>query len=163
MNHPSLESEKKKISLKLKLKINQYDSLLSSGRTDCKSNDTEKTSISTQTAKKEPTEIRFVNAPASTSKKGTNRTSTASVHDQRKKAKRKKTARSNSTTLDPLRSTQNKCKLTCNKCIDSVFSSFEALINHTVNIHGLRDDEHSTDEFIEELIEESVENFHRRV
>ena len=77
-----LESEKKtfqlksnELSLKLKLKTNQFDSLLSTRKTSCKSNDPQKISTGTQTVKEEPTEIGIVNVPASlTSRSGTNKT-----------------------------------------------------------------------------------------
>ena len=75
-----LEAEKKtfelkfnEISLKLKLKTNQYDSLLSSGTTDCKPTDTDKISIGTQTVKEEPQDIGIVNIPTSTSDIGKKR------------------------------------------------------------------------------------------
>ena len=165
-----LEAEKKtfelkfnELSLKLKLKSNQYDSLLSSGKTDCKSNDTEKISMGTQTVKEEPQDIGIVNTPTSTSEIGTKRTSTVSADDQRKKAKRKKTTRSDSTTRNTRKSTRNERKFTCEYCIDkwrvaiefdfggdpdkenvpdprqiiSTFSSFEALKDHCTFLHGL--------------------------
>ena len=165
-----LEAEKKtfelkfnELSLKLKLKSNQYDSLLSSGKTDCKSNDTEKISIGTQTVKQEPQDIGIVNIPTSTSEIGTKRTSTVLADDQRKKAKRKKTTRSDGTTRNTRKSSRNEHKFTCEHCIDkwrvaikcefggdpdkeivpdprqiiSTFSSFEALKNHYTFLHGL--------------------------
>ena len=166
----SLESEKKtfelkfnELSLKLKLKSSQYDSLLSSEKTGCKST----MSAETQTVKEEPTEIGTVNVPASSSSGiGTKRTSSVSADDQRKKTKRKKTVRSNSTTgAGTLKSIQNERKFTCEECIDlwgeqieedfggdpdredapdprqiSAFSSFEALKTHHVNVHnGVRE------------------------
>ena len=161
----SLESEKKtfelkfnELSLKLKLKSSQYDSLLSSEKTGCKST----MSAETQTVKEEPSEIGTVNVPASSSSGiGTKRTSSVSADDQRKKAKRKKTVRSNSTTgAGILKSIQNERKFTCEECIDlwgeqieedfggdpdredapdprqiSAFSSFEALKTHHINVH----------------------------
>ena len=166
----SLESEKKtfelkfnELSLKLKLKSSQYDSLLSSEKTGCKST----MSAETHTVKEEPTEIGTVNVPASSSSGiGTKRTSSVSADDQRKKTKRKKTVRSNSTTgAGTLKSIQNERKFTCEECIDlwgeqieedfggdpdredapdprqiSAFSSFEALKTHHVNVHnGVRE------------------------
>ena len=165
-----LEAERKtfelrfnEISLKLKLKTNQYDSLLSSEKTGCISNDTEKTSIGTQTVKEEPNEIGIVNVPTSTSEIGTKRTSSVSTDDQRKKAKRKKTSPSNSKTPKTRKSTQNEFKFNCVICIYSwgrdiqadfggdpdqenipdprqsisSFSSFEALKNHCINDHDI--------------------------
>ena len=78
----SLEAEKKtlevkfnEVSLKLKQKNNQYESLLKSKkfdcetgyRNDCNPNSMEKVSTGTQTIKREPTEIGVVNVPASSS------------------------------------------------------------------------------------------------
>ena len=163
-----LEAEKKtfelkfnEISLKLKLKTNQYDSLLSSGTTDCKPTDTDKISIGTQTVKEEPQDIGIVNIPTSTSDIGKKRISTLSADNQRKKAKRKKTTRSDSNARNTRRSTRNERKFTCEYCIDewgvtvecdfggdpdkenapdprqitSAFSFFEALKNHYINDH----------------------------
>ena len=87
-----LESEKKtfelkfnELSLKLKLKTNQYDSLLSSEKTDCESNDTELMSSGTQTVKEEPHEIGIVNNPTSTSSRiGTKRTNSDSDNERKK-------------------------------------------------------------------------------
>ena len=165
----SLEAEKKtfelkfnEVSLKLKLKTNQYHSLLSSGKTDCKS----EVSTKTQTVKQEPNPIGFVNIPASFSSGiGSKRTSSVSADDQRKKAKRKKTAQSKSTTPNTRKTTRNERKFTCEDCIDlwgakiekdfggdpdkknvpgprqsiSAFASFEALKNHYANEHDAVD------------------------
>ena len=165
-----IEAEKKifevkfnELSLKLKLKSSQCESLLSSGKTDCKSI----MSAETQTVKVEPSEIRIVNVPASSSSRiVAKRTITISADDQRKKAKRKKT-RSNSTTQKIRKSTQNKRNtivsefFTCEECIDiwgekiqedfggdpdredapdpkqsiTAFSSFEALKKHVIDVH----------------------------
>ena len=176
-----LESEKKtlelkfnEISLKLKLKTNQYDSLLSSGKTDCKS----EVSTETLTVKQEPNQIGIVNIPASSSSGiGSKRTGSVSADDQRKKAKRKKTARSNSKTPKTRESTQNEFKFTCDICIDvwgekiegdfggdpdqenapdarqriSAFSSFEGLKTHCIHIHGVIEEsfckEHSCSQY----------------
>ena len=120
-----LEAEKKtfelkfnEISLKLKLKTNQYDSLLSSGKTDSKSNATEKISTGSQTIKQEPTEIGIVNVPASSMSSpgiGSKRPNSVSADEQRKIAKRKKTANTPRNTRE---STQNRSKFTCEECID---------------------------------------------
>ena len=61
----TLELKSNELSLKLKLKTKQYDALVSSRKTDCKSNDSENISIGTQTVKEEPTEIGIVNNPCS--------------------------------------------------------------------------------------------------
>ena len=160
-----LEAEKKtfelkfnEISLKLKLKTNQYDSLLSSGKIDC----TPTESAENHTMKAEPNEIGIVNVPASSSSDiGTKRISTVSTDNQRKKTKRKKTTRSDSNTRNTRMSTRNDRKFTCEYCIVkwgvtidkhfggdpskenvpdlrqiiSAFSSFEALKNHYINDH----------------------------
>ena len=120
-----LEAEKKtfelkfnEISLKLKLKTNQYDSLLSSGKTDCKSNDTERISAGSKTIKEEPTEIGIVNVPASSMSSpgiGSKRPNSVSADEQRKIAKRKKTANTSRNTRE---SAQNRPKFTCEECID---------------------------------------------
>ena len=121
----TLESEKKtfelkfnEISFKLKLKTNQYDSLLSSQKTDCKSNDTERISARSQTIKEEPTEIGIVNVPASSMSSpgiGSKRPNSVSADEQRKIAKRKKTANTSRNTRE---SAQNRPKFTCEECID---------------------------------------------
>ena len=157
-----LESEKKTLDLKLKLKTNQYNSLLLSGKTDCIP--AVSALIPTVPAlKEEPSEIGTVNVPASSSSSiGTKRTSSFSANDQRQKAKRKKTTRSDSTTRNTRKSTQNERKFTCEDCIDlwggkieadfggnpdhkdapnprqsiSVFSSFQAFKTHSNNVHG---------------------------
>ena len=160
-----LEAEKKtfelkfnEISLKLKLKTNQYDSLLSAGKTDCKPTE----SAENHTMKAEPNEIGIVNVPDSSSSSiGTKRTSSVPADDQTKKAKRKKTTRSDSNTRNNRMSTRNERKFTCEYCIVkwgvkierdfggdpdkenapdprqiiSTFSSFEALKNHNINDH----------------------------
>ena len=119
-----LEAEKKtfelkfnEISLKLKLKTKEYDSLLSSGKTDCKANGTENISAGSRTMKEEPTEIGIVNVPASLrSSAGIRSKRLNSVSaDERKKAKRKKTT---NTSRNTKKSTQNKRKFTCEDCID---------------------------------------------
>ena len=163
-----LEAEKKtfelkfnEISLKLKLKTKEYDSLLTSGKTDCKSNDSENISIGTQTVKEEPTEIGIVNNPCSSRSSpgiGSKRSNSVTVDEHRKKAKRMKTA---STSRNTRKSTQNKPKFTCEECIDDwgsgiyrdfggdpnkkgapdpkqaiqTFNTFEAFKNHVVDDH----------------------------
>ena len=119
-----LEAEKKtfelkfnEISLKLKLKTKEYDSLLSSGKTDCKANDTERISAGSQTIKEEPTEIGIVNVPCSPRSStglGSKRPNSSPADEQRKIAKRKKTT---NTSRNNRKSSQNKPKFTCERCI----------------------------------------------
>ena len=133
----TLELEKKtfevkfdEVSLKLKLKTHEYDSLLKSKQNDrpvklvFKSNETEKASTGTQTIKEEPKEIGVVNVPASSSsrpqdppvKTGTKRTS-KTVEDRKiAKAKRMKTENSNSTSRTTRKSIQNQRKFSCSHC-----------------------------------------------
>ena len=169
-----LESEKKtfelkfnELSLKLKLKTNQYDSLLSSEKTGCKSNDTEVMSTGTQTVKEEPNEIGIVNNPTSTSPGiGTKRVSPVSTDKERNKAKRKRSTRSSSTTRNTRSASHNKRTFSCKDCIYDwgedidhnfggdpyqkgapspgqiikAFPSYEALKNHKIDFHGEDDD-----------------------
>ena len=115
----TLELKSNELSLKLKLKTKQYDALVSSRKTDCKSNDTEKISTGSQTVKEEPTEIGIVNVPASSRSSsgfGSKRPNSISNDEKRKVAKRKKTAcNSRSTKIY----TRNKPKFTCEVCIDN--------------------------------------------
>ena len=131
----AVEAEKKTfevkfdaVSSKLKLKTHQYDSLLKSKPKSqdikiCVTQESQKTSIETQTIKQEPEEIGVVNVPASLSsqprtppaKTGTKRTSD---DDNRKimKAKRKKTG--NPPSRITRKSTENKRKFSCKGCHD---------------------------------------------
>ena len=94
----SLEVEKKtiqikfnEISLKLKQKTQQYDSLLKSPKTDTESPVVGKSS--TQIIKEEPKEIKIVNFPSSLKQSATEtqRTHSSNEEAQRKIAKRMKT------------------------------------------------------------------------
>ena len=128
----TLEVKLDEVSLKLKLKTHEYDSLLKSKQTDCrvklvfKSNETDKTSIGTQTIKEEPKEIGVVNLPASLSsqpkdppvKSGTKRTS-STVEDRKiVKAKRMKTEASNTTSRMSGQSIGKNEKISCSSCLD---------------------------------------------
>ena len=100
----TLEVKFNEISLKLKKKTNQYDSLLKSQQQR------------TQTIKEEPKEIGIVNIPSSSSsssqksepvaKTGAKRTRSPKDDAQRTKAKRKKTAKPDSTSQTAIKSTQ---------------------------------------------------------
>ena len=113
----SLEAEKKtlevkfnEITLKLKKKTNQYDSLLKSQQKRA------------QTIKEEPKEIGIVNIPSSSSsqkvepaaKTGTKRTCSSKDDVQRTKAKRKKTAKTDSTSHATKKSPQI---FSCSMCL----------------------------------------------
>ena len=159
----SLEAEKKtiqiqfnEISLKLKQKTQQYDSLLKSPKTDTESPVVGKSS--TQIIKEEPKEIKIVNFPSSLKQSATETKRTHSSNDeaQRKIAKRLKTTRS---------STKN---FSCDTCLDvwgtqiqnkhfgnpedigapdpklniPTFSTFRHFKNHQVSTHCLKPDCH---------------------
>ena len=131
----AVEAEKKTfevkfdaVSSKLKLKTHQYDSLLKSKPKSqdikiCVTQESQKTSIETQTIKQEPEEIGVVNVPASLSsqprtpsaKTGTKRTSR---HDNRKITKAKRMKTENSDSRVSRKSTENKRKFTCECCHD---------------------------------------------
>ena len=128
----TLEVKFDEVSLKLKLKTHEYDSLLKSKQTDCrvklvfKSNETNKASIGTQTIKEEPNEIGVVNLPASLSsqpkepqvKSGAKRTS-SNIEDRKiVKAKRRKTEASNSTSRMTRQSIEKKEAISCASCLD---------------------------------------------
>ena len=133
----TLEAEKRRfelkfdeVSLKLKLKTHEYDSLLNSKQDHrqvklvFKSNETERASIGIQTIKEEPKEIGIVNVPASLSsqpkdppsKSGTKRTA-SNVGDRTIiKTKRMKTEIFNSTSRMTRQLTAKKKKFTCSDC-----------------------------------------------
>ena len=165
----TLEAEKKifqikfnEISLKLKQKTHQYESLLKSPNTDTEAPVIEKSS--TQTIKEEPKEIKIVNVPSSSSsrqgepvaKTGTKRTHSSNDEAQRKIAKRMKTTRtptknfSCDTCLD-VWGTQIQSKHFANpddigapdpKLKIPTFSSFRDFKNHQVSTHCLKADCH---------------------
>ena len=126
----TIESKFDEVSVKLKLKTHEYDSLLNSKQDRrqvklvFKSNGTGKASIGIQTIKEEPKEIGVVNVPASLSsqpkdppaKSGTKRTA-SNVGDRTIiKAKRMKTEMSNSISRMTRQSTEKKKKFTCCDC-----------------------------------------------
>ena len=132
----TLEAEKNtfevkfdEVSLKLKLKTHEYDSLLKSKQTDCrvklvfKSNEIEKASIGTQTIKEEPKEIGVVNLPSSLSsqpkdppvKSGTKRTSSNVEERKIAKAKRMKTEATSRMTGQSI---EKKETISCASCLD---------------------------------------------
>ena len=173
----SLEAEKKtfevkfnEVSLKLKLKNNQYNSLLTTEKAACKPKNPDQNTTGTQTVKEEPTEIGIVNFPASskpTPRKGIKRTNSVSDHNEIQAVKRQKNAQ---TVYIPGKiRTQNKSKFTCEDCIEywgmkvekdfggnpnmvgvpdpkqniSTFLSFEAYKNHKLYIHeDMEGDQH---------------------
>ena len=160
----SLEAEKitfqikfNEVSLKLKQKTKQYDSLLNSQR-----------SVSTvpATIKQEPTEIGIVNVPSSSTSRyveTTARTGTKRKHSSKDKAKRKKAKRKK---RENRKSTKTKSKFSCVECLHEwgiqiqedynedpdktgapdpkekipTFSSFKDFKDHQVNAHMLKED-----------------------
>ena len=118
----SLEAEKKafevkfnEVSLKLKQKTHQYDSLLKS-KPNCRG-DIETNSASTQTVKEEPKEIGIVNFASSLPavKTGVKRANSSQNELQRTTAKRKKTSKSDSNSRITRNSTP---KFTCEDCLE---------------------------------------------
>ena len=167
----SIEAEKKtfqikfnEVSLKLKQKTNQYDSLLKSQKNFIEPHVVEKISSEPKGIKEEPKEIRIVNVPSSSSsqqggpaaKTGTKRIHSSKDEVQRKIAKRMKTTRN---------PTKN---FSCETCLDvwgtqiqsnyfgdpensgvpdpklkiPTFSSFRDFKNHQVSTHCLKADCH---------------------
>ena len=160
----SLESEKntfeskfKEVSLKLKQKTNQYDSLLKSTET-----------TGTQTIKEEPIEIGIVNVPTSSSshrneysvKTGMKRSNSNLDDDKRKTSKRIKNSKSNNVKRKNRKSVQTKRNFSCYKCMESwgddisqfgadptkigapdpkqkipTFTSFTDYKNHFISVH----------------------------
>ena len=115
------------ITLKLKQKTHQFDSLLKSKEADAKktaNNDCEQMSIGTQTIKEEPQEIGVVNVPAS--KAGVKRQN--DCRKARTKAKRKKVEKSNSSKTTTNR-TQREVTFTCDECLklwgDDIIRDFQ--------------------------------------
>ena len=151
----SLEAEKKtfelkfnEISLKLKLKTNQYDSLLSSRQTDCNPSQT-----GSQTAKEEPNEIEIA---SSIPENGAKRTSLEPENDKsaNRRSKRKKIEKfSQSFTCDDcLAEWGEHVDYYCGGDPDKncapdpkktswTFSSFEAFKNHKMERHHVGDEE----------------------
>ena len=117
------------LSLKLKQKTHQYDSLLKSKEADAKDKIFDKPSTGTQTIKEEPNEIGIVNIPTSTSSKenetvaktGTKRQNVSSekgdLETPKTKPKRKK-VETDSCPPTTRKSTQSKVTFTCGPCVD---------------------------------------------
>ena len=135
----TIESKFDEVSVKLKLKTHEYDSLLNSKQDRrqvklvFKQNETEKTSIGIQTIKEEPIEIGVVNVPASFSsqpkeppvKSGTKRTS-SNVGDRKiVQAMRMKTEKSNSTPRITRQSITKKDLINCSDCFGRWGSEIE--------------------------------------
>ena len=104
------------ITLKLKQKTHQYDSLLKSKEDDVKktANKDCRLSIGTQTIKEEPQEIGVVNFPAS--KAGIKREN--ECRTPRTKAKRKKVEKSDSSKTDT-NTIKSEVTFTCESCLKS--------------------------------------------
>ena len=119
----AIEVKFNEVSLKLKQKTHQYETLLKS-QDGQEQNNIEKSlivSTGTQTIKDEPREIGIVNVPASSSsrpnatKTGTKRKNV--TKDDSEKNKTKKVQKSNPSTPTTRKSTQSKDIFTCDECL----------------------------------------------
>ena len=124
----SMESEKKtlenmfkEVSLKLKQKTNQYDSLLQASKTGPKQTPVAKSSAGTQTIKEEPNQIGIVNVPTSSSshpnrptvKTGTKRSYSKSDDGKKRTSKRLKISKSDNAKRTTRKSLQAQRKFSC--------------------------------------------------
>ena len=128
----SLESEKKafenkfkEVSLKLKQKTHQYDSLLKSTETGHKETSIATLSAGTQTVKEEPREIGVVNVPTSSSSHadrpavttGTKRSNSNLEDDKRRTSKRMKSSKSDNGKRTTRKSVQTQRRFSCFECL----------------------------------------------
>ena len=131
----AFENKFKEVSLKLKQKTNQYDSLLKSTETCSKETLVTKVSICTQTVKEEPTEIGVVNIPTSSTsrpeepvvKTGTKRCNSDLGNDKRRTSKRIKTSKSDNSKRTTRKSAQIDQRFSCIECIEDWAFSIKRL------------------------------------